>query len=153
MDNYQNLIVLQTFSKAWGLASARCGMAFASDEIIGYLNKIKYPYNINLLTQRFVSDQLDHEDRKNEWVKMLLLQRHILSEKLLELLFVEKIFPSDANFLLVKVPDPEGIYNFLMNRGIIVRKRNNLALCNGCLRITVGAEEENNQLINELKQL
>lgn len=153
LDNYPNLIVMQTFSKAWGLASVRCGMAFASEEITGYLNKVKYPYNVNMLTQKFVSEQLDHEDRKNKWVEMLLEQRDILTKELRSISFVEKIYPSDANFILVKVPDANDIYNKLVERGIIVRNRNNISLCMGCLRITVGMEEENNALINELKQL
>ena len=153
LDVFPNLIVLQTFSKAWGLASARCGMAFASEEITDFLNKVKYPYNINMLTQWFVNEHLNYEERKNEWVKVLIEQRGVLAEKLRELPFVEKIFPSDANFLLVRVPDPEGVYCRLMSKGIIVRKRNNLSLCGGCLRITVGTAEENNFLINELKQL
>ena len=153
LDTYPNLIILQTFSKAWGLASVRCGMAFASEEIIGYLNKVKYPYNINMLTQKFVSDQLDFEERKNEWVEMLINQRDILAENLSELSFVEKVYPSDANFLLVKMSDPEGVYDRLAKKGIIVRKRNNLSLCRGCLRITVGTAEQNKQLISELKKL
>jgi len=153
LDNYPNLVVLQTFSKAWGLASTRCGMAFASEEIIGYLNKVKYPYNINLLTQRFVSEQLDYEDRKKEWVEMLLIQRNVLAENLLALPMVEKLFPSEANFLLVKVADPEGVYDKLVAKGIIIRKRNNLPLCEGCLRISVGTADENKILINELKKL
>jgi len=153
LDDYPNLVVLQTFSKAWGLASVRCGMAFASEEITAYLNKVKYPYNINLLTQQFVSAQLAHTDRKDEWVGLLLKQRAVLAEQLGKLPFVEKIYPSDANFLLVRVADPEGIYNQLVNKGIIVRKRNNLSLCLGCLRITVGTTEENNLLINELKKI
>jgi histidinol-phosphate aminotransferase len=128
-------------------------MAFASEEIISYLNKVKYPYNINMLTQQFVYEQLDYIDRKNDWVKVILEQRELLVEKLRELPFVETIYPSDANFLLVRVPDPENIYNQLVQKGIIVRKRNNLSLCGGCLRITVGTLEENNLLINELKQL
>ena len=153
LNEYPNLIILQTFSKAWGLASVRCGMAFASEEIISYFNKVKYPYNINLLTQKFVSEQLDSENRKNEWVKMLIEQRVIFEKKLKEIPLVEKIYPSDANFLLVKVPDANGIYNKLVERGIIVRNRNNISLCLGCLRITIGAEEENEILINALKQL
>jgi len=153
LNEYPNLIILQTFSKAWGLASVRCGMAFASEEIISYFNKVKYPYNINLLTQKFVSEQLDSENRKNEWVKMLIEQRVIFEKKLKEIPLVEKIYPSDANFLLVKVPDANGIYNKLVERGIIVRNRNNISLCLGCLRITIGSEEENEILINALKQL
>jgi len=153
LDRYPQLIVLQTFSKAWGMAAARCGMAFASEEIIGYLNKIKYPYNINILTQRFVSEQIDLEERKNGWVGMLLQQRGFLTEQLAALPVVEKIYPSDANFLLVKVADANAVYNTLVNRGIIVRNRNNVSLCLGCLRITVGTEEENELLINALKQI
>ncbi|MDR2680834.1 MAG: histidinol-phosphate transaminase [Tannerella sp.] len=153
LDEYPGLIVLQTFSKAWGLASVRCGMAFASERITGYLNNVKYPYNINMLTQKFVSEQLEHEGRKNEWVKMLLEQRGIFAGKLAAIPLVEKINPSDANFLLVKVPDAKDIYNKLIDKGIVVRNRNNVSLCLGCLRITVGTAEENEILINALKQL
>lgn len=153
LDNYPNLIVMQTFSKAWGLASVRCGMAFASEAVIAYFNKVKYPYNVNLLTQQFVSEQIDREDRKNEWVRMLLEQRAVLADALRRLPVVEKIYPSDANFLLIKVPDANRLYQELVDRGIIVRNRNSISLCAGCLRITVGTEAENNALINELKQL
>jgi histidinol-phosphate aminotransferase len=153
LDEHPNMIVLQTFSKAWGLASVRCGMAFASEEITGFFNKVKYPYNINTLTQKFVNEQLDHEDRKKEWVGMLLEQRRLLAEKLGAVPFLERIYPSDANFLLVKVPDANDIYRKLVNRGVIIRNRNNISLCAGCLRITVGTAEENEILINELKQL
>jgi histidinol-phosphate aminotransferase len=152
LDNYPNIIVLQTFSKAWGLASVRCGMAFASAEIIRYFNKVKYPYNLNILTQNFVSEHLDNEVRKNEWVKMLLEQRTVLSNALQSLPYVEKIYPTDANFLLVKVPDANAVYQYLVNQGIIVRNRNTVSLCLGCLRITVGIKEENEILINELKR-
>ena len=153
LDKYPNMIVLQTFSKAWGLASVRCGMAFSSEEITGYFNNIKYPYNINILTQNFVSEQLDLESRKDEWVKILLEQRAIFENELKEISLVEKIYPSDANFLLVKVPDANKTYNKLVEKGVIVRNRNNISLCLGCLRITIGTAEENNTLINELKQL
>jgi histidinol-phosphate aminotransferase len=153
LDEHPGLIVLQTFSKAWGLASVRCGMAFASERIIGYLNNVKYPYNINMLTQKFVSEQLAHEDRKNEWVKMLLEQREVFAGKLAAIPLVERINPSDANFLLVKVPDANGIYNKLIARGVVVRNRNNVSLCLGCLRITIGTAEENEILINALKQI
>ena len=153
LDNNPNMIILQTFSKAWGLASVRCGMAFASEEIIGYLNKVKYPYNINMLTQKFVSEQLDYEGHKNEWVKAILEQRDIFEKKLRDIPLVEKIYPSEANFLLVKVPDADDIYNKLVNRSIVVRNRNNISLCLGCLRITIGKAEENEALINALKQL
>ena len=152
LDNYPNIIVLQTFSKAWGMASVRCGMAFASEEIIGYFNKVKYPYNINLLTQNFVSEQLDYEDRKNEWVRMLLEQRSYLEKELKKLSFVEKVYPTNANFLLVKVPDANDIYQYLVDKGIIVRNRNTVSLCQGGLRITVGTLKENQTLIAELQK-
>ncbi|MDR1730134.1 MAG: histidinol-phosphate transaminase [Prevotellaceae bacterium] len=153
LSNYPNIIILQTFSKAWGLASVRCGMAFASPEIITYFNKVKYPYNINLLTQNFVSEQLDHEARKNEWVKMLLEQRDYLEKELKKLPFVEKIYPTDANFLLVKVQDANAAYHELVSKGIIVRNRNQVSLCRGGLRITVGTAEENRTLIAELRKM
>jgi histidinol-phosphate aminotransferase len=153
LDNYPNLIVLQTFSKAWGLASVRCGMAFASEEIIGYFNKVKYPYNINLLTQNFVSEQLEHELRKKEWVTVLREQHTALAAQLNAIPWVEKIYPSDANFLLVKVPDANALYNELVACGIIVRNRNTISLCLGCVRITVGTEEENRILIEAMKKL
>ncbi|MDR1881767.1 MAG: histidinol-phosphate transaminase [Prevotella sp.] len=153
LDDHPNIIVLQTFSKAWGLASVRCGMAFASEEIIGYFNKVKYPYNINLLTQNFVSEQLNHEDRKNEWVAMLLTQRISLAGQLAAIPWVEKVYPSDANFLLVKVPDANATYQELVRRGIIVRNRHSISLCAGCLRITVGTERENETLIKELSTI
>ncbi len=153
LPNYPNIIVLQTFSKAWGLASVRCGMAFASEEIIAFFNKVKYPYNINLLTQRFVNEELDKQERKNEWVKMLLQQRDYLQKELKALPLVEKIYPSDANFLLVKVPDANAIYQSLVDKGIIVRNRNKVSLALGCLRITVGTKTENEILIKELKEL
>ena len=153
LNGYPNLIILQTFSKAWGLASARCGMAFASEEIIRYFNKVKYPYNINSLTQNFVIEQLDYENRKNEWVKMLIEQRNILKKNLSDIPLVKEIYPSDANFLLVKVPDANDTYNKLVEKGTIVRNRNTVSLCLGCLRITIGTAKENEILINALKQL
>ena len=153
LDHYPNLIVLQTFSKAWGLASVRCGMAFASEEIIGFFNKIKYPYNLNLLTQNFVSKQLDFEFQKKEWVEMIVNQRDQLASQLAALKQVENVFPSDANFLLVKVADAEAIYQQLVDRGIIVRNRNTVSLCLGCLRITVGTQTENTMLLRSLNHL
>lgn len=153
LDQYPNMVVLQTFSKAWGLASVRCGMAFASEVIVGYLNNVKYPYNLNLLTQQFVSEQLGHEQRKKEWVKLLIEQRHLLEKQLEAIPWVEKVYPSDANFLLVKVPDANRVYEQLVGKGIIVRNRNAISLCLGCLRITVGTQVENDTLLNELKKL
>ena len=153
LDNYPNLIVLQTFSKAWGLAAVRCGMAFASEEILSYFNKVKYPYNVNLLTQNFVEKELFYEERKKEWVKMLLDERDNLIQELKKLSIVKSVFPSDANFVLVKVTDAKFIYTALMNKGVIVRNRHSVQLCGNCLRITVGTQDENAVLIAELKKI
>lgn len=153
LDNMPNVIVLQTFSKAWGLASIRCGMAFASEEIIGYFNKVKYPYNINQLTQDYVLNELQQEERKTMWVNELIDERARLAKRLEEMPFVEKVYPSDANFLLVKVDDANAKYNNLMSRGVIVRNRHSVALCLNCLRITVGTPQENDILIDELGKM
>ena len=154
LDNYPNLIVLHTFSKAWGLASLRCGMAFASKEIIGYFNKVKYPYNISTLIQKTISNQLHSgNERKNQWVKEILNEREHLSATLQTLPIIEKVYPSDSNFLLVKVKNANGIYKNLVDKGIIVRNRHSVSLCGNCLRITVGKIEENDKLIDCLKML
>lgn len=150
LDKYPNLVILQTFSKAWGIAAIRLGMAFASPEIISLFNKVKYPYNINILTQNFVYSELDKVQLKEEWVKTILEQRAYLEKELQKIVFVEKIYPSDANFILVKVTDANTIYNKLVNQGIIIRNRNKISLCNECLRITIGTEDENNKLIDAL---
>nr|WP_297164876.1 histidinol-phosphate transaminase [uncultured Dysgonomonas sp.] len=153
LDKYPNLVILQTFSKAWGIAAVRLGMAFASPEIISLFNKVKYPYNINILTQNFVQSELDKIQLKEEWVKTLLAQRVYLVQELLKISFIEKIYPSDANFILVKVPNANNTYNKLVDQGIIIRNRNTVSLCNGCLRITIGTKEENNKLISALKSI
>ncbi len=151
LDNFPRLIVLQTFSKAWGLASVRCGMAFASEEIIGFFNKVKYPYNVNILTQNLVSEELDKEERKKEWVRMILNERDVLTKNLTSLNIVEKVYPSDANFVLAKVNNANAVYNFLVEKGIIVRNRHTVQLCGNCLRITIGTKEENETLIQTLQ--
>jgi histidinol-phosphate aminotransferase len=153
LDKYPNLIVLQTFSKAWGLAAVRLGMAFASTEIISLFNKVKYPYNINILTQDFVFKALDDEDEINEWVDILLKGRQYLKEELPKLPFVEHVYPTDANFILIRVSDANSIYQKLADKGVIVRNRNSVSLCAGCLRITVGTDKENKKLIEELQLL
>jgi histidinol-phosphate aminotransferase len=153
LDQYPNIIVLQTFSKAWGMAALRCGMAFASEEIIAFFNKVKYPYNVNLLTQEAVYKQVENAEQKNEWVKALLLERKKLIEALENLSVVKNIYPTDANFVLVQVTDANGIYKQLVEKGIIVRNRNTVTLCEGCLRITVGTPSENKQLLTALQQL
>jgi len=154
LDKYPNLIVLHTFSKAWGLASLRCGMAFASEEIIALFNKVKYPYNLSTLVQQTVLEQLSSGDSfKTGWVNQILMEREPLATALNALPMVEKVYPSDANFLLVKVNDANGIYKKLVDKGVIVRNRNSISLCGNCLRITVGTKEENSVLIDSLKLL
>lgn len=151
LSKYPNLVILQTFSKAWGSAAIRLGMAFASTEIIAILNKIKYPYNVNILTQKQAISALKSAAKVEEWVNILLAERKVLIEELNKFDSVERIFPTDANFVLVKVPDANAAYNHLVNKGIIVRNRNTVSLCLGCLRITVGTPEENKILLNELR--
>jgi len=151
LDKYPNLIVLHTFSKAWGLASLRCGMAFASQEIIALFNKVKYPYNLSTLIQQTILKQLYvGGEYKDEWVKQILSEREYLADTLKSLSIVEKVYPSDANFLLVKVNDANALYKKLIEKGVVVRNRNSVSLCGNCLRVTVGAKEENDFLIDVL---
>lgn len=149
---FPNLVILQTFSKAWGSAAIRLGMAFASLEIIAVLNKIKYPYNINILTQKQALKALQNAEQVKEWVKTLLAERIVLVEALQKFPFVQHIYPTDANFILVKVDDANAVYQYLVNKSIIVRNRNTVSLCLGCVRITVGTPEENKILLEELMQ-
>ncbi len=151
LNQFPNLIVLQTFSKAWGMASVRCGMAFASPAIIELFNKVKYPYNINLLTQQFVSERLDHIDDMKAQVKEILAERSRMAEELQKLDCVETVYPSEANFLLVKVDDANARYKKLVESGVIVRNRTTVQLCEGCLRITIGSQTENNQLLANIQ--
>lgn len=153
IEKYPNLIILQTFSKAWGLAAVRLGMAFASAEIIKLFNKVKYPYNVNILTQNFVGDELDKLELRKQWIVTLLEGRNYLINELPKLPFVEKIYPTDANFILVKVEDANSLYKQLADKGVIVRNRNSVSLCAGCLRITVGTDKENEMLIKTLRTL
>jgi len=151
LTEFPNLIILQTFSKAWGMAAIRLGMAFATEEIIGLFNKVKYPYNINLLTQTFVGESVLKEKAKQETVQMLVGQRAFLKDALLVFPFIKQVYPSDANFLLVKVEDANGLYDYLINRGIVIRNRTKLSLCKNAVRITVGTPEENEALLEALK--
>lgn len=149
---FPNLVILQTLSKAWGLAALRLGMAFASEEIISVFNKIKPPYNINQATQDLVLKALDNVDIVNEWIKATVVERDALAQELLKIKQVESITPSDANFILVKLQEPRELYNFLVNQGIIVRDRSKVELCEGCLRITVGTSEENVKVLAAINQ-
>ena len=151
LKEYPNLVVMQTFSKAWGLAALRLGMIFASKEIVNILNKIKPPYNINQATQELALKALDNLEDVNTMIRETIRLREELVKELVATACVQTVYPSDANFLLVKVTDANAIYAFLRERGIIVRNRNNVLLCEGCLRITVGTEKENTDLISALR--
>jgi len=151
LTEYANLVVLQTLSKAWGLAGLRIGMAFASEEIIEVMNKVKPPYNVNEASQQLALQALTNIDQVNSWIKEILIQRDRLVLGLKDFDFVVDIYPSDANFILVKTTDPKGIYDFLVQKGIIVRDRSKVELCEGCLRITVGTPDENNILLQTLQ--
>lgn len=153
LEKFPHLVVLQTFSKAWGLAGLRLGMCFASEEIIHILNKIKYPYNVNIRTQDLALDAIENVYKKDIWVDEILTQRDKLVKALKSLKIVDKVFPSDANFVLVRVKDAPNTYQYLMDNKIIVRDRSRVALCYNCLRITVGTPEENDKLVKALKDL
>lgn len=153
LAEYPNLVVLQTLSKAWGLAGLRLGMAFAGKDIISVCNKIKPPYNIGQATQDLVLDALDRLEDVNEMIRILVKERDIMAEQLSSVAVVEQVYPSDANFLLVKVKDAKAVYAALLDKGIVVRDRSNVQLCEGCLRITVGSPAENEALINSLNSL
>ncbi|MGZ8541950.1 MAG: histidinol-phosphate transaminase [Chitinophagaceae bacterium] len=150
LKEYPNLVILQTFSKAWGLAALRLGMAFASEEIIELLNKIKPPYNINQATQDFALEALQELGQVNDMIKEIVAMREELGKVFQRMPLVEKVYPSDANFLLVKVKDAVDIYEYLLNQGIVVRDRSKVQLCEQCLRITIGTEQENTLLVDAL---
>lgn len=150
VKNYPNLIVMQTFSKAWGLAGIRLGMAFADAGIIQYFNKVKPPYNVNQLTQGAALKALQDADTQVKWVNTLLSERKGLEQQLEKFSFVKKVFPSDANFIMAQVDQPIALYQFLVQRGIIVRDRSKVPLCDGCLRFTVGRPDENQALLAAL---
>ena len=152
LNEFPNLVILQTLSKAWGLAALRLGMAFSSKEIIAVFNKIKPPYNINQATQDLVLEALGNVEQVNTWIKDTVAEREKLVEALATIEQIHHITPSDANFILAKLVEPRELYNFLVNQGIIVRDRSKVELCEGCLRITVGTADENVKLIEAIKQ-
>lgn len=152
LPTHPNLIILQTMSKAWGSAAIRLGMAFASKEIIAIYNKVKYPYNVNQLTQQQAIEMLKDPFEVDKTVKVLLQERSRLMQAFLELPICEKIYPTDANFFLTRVTDANKIYNYLVDRGVIVRNRSRIQLCQNCLRITIGTRSENNELLSALRQ-
>ncbi|HEX4374421.1 MAG TPA: histidinol-phosphate transaminase [Puia sp.] len=152
LSDYPNLVVMQTLSKAWGLAGLRLGMAFASEAIIDVYNKVKPPYNISQSSQELVLKALENVDEVNEMIRAIVAMREELIKSLKELNIVQEIFPSEANFLLIKFVDPKAVYAYLLGKEIVVRDRSKVELCEGCLRITVGTEQENKELITALQQ-
>ena len=150
---HPNLIVLNTMSKAWGCAAIRLGMAFASKEIIDIFNKVKYPYNVNLLTQRQAIEALKDPFEVDKWVRILLLERTRVMDAFRLLPICEVVFPTEANFFLARMKDAQRTYDYLVDQGIIVRNRSRIQLCNNCLRITIGTKTENNALIAALRQM
>jgi histidinol-phosphate aminotransferase len=152
LADYPNLVVLQTMSKAWGLAGLRLGMAFASAAIIDVYNKVKPPYNISQASQELALKALEETEQVNDMIRSLVTMRDQLATILAGLPLVKKVYPSDANFLLVKVTDAPAIYQYLLKEGIVVRDRSKVDLCEGCLRITVGTEQENKNLIAALQE-
>ena len=151
LDIYPNLVVLNTFSKAWASAAIRLGMAFASEEVIGLFNRVKYPYNVNLLTQERASAVLDDYEHVEGWMNQIKREREHVLPALSELPIVLKVFPTDANFVLVRVTDANSIYRYLIDLGIVVRNRHRVQLCQDCLRITIGTRQENNELLGALR--
>lgn len=151
LDCYPNLIVLNTFSKAWASAAIRLGMAFASEEIIALFNKVKYPYNVNMLTQEKALALLDDMASVDGWLAQIRREREHVLPALQELPVVLKVFPTDANFVLVRVTDADSIYRYLIENGVVVRNRHRVQLCQDCLRITIGTRQENNELLGALR--
>ncbi len=152
LNDYPNLVVMQTLSKAWGLAGLRLGMAFASEEIIRVYNKVKPPYNISEAVQELVLEALDHVEDVNAMIRELVHQRLRLEQELLQVPIVQRIYPSDSNFLLVQVQDARAVYEWLLTQKIVVRDRSKVILCDNCIRITVGTESENSELLDALLQ-
>lgn len=152
INNFPNLVVLQTFSKAWGLAGLRVGLAFANEEIIKLFNKVKPPYNISQIAQQAILEALKNAARVEKTVAEIIAEREKLIKNLQGFSFVTKIYPTDANFILIKTIDAEKIYRFLLDEKIVVRNRNNVELCAGCLRITIGTPAENVELLEALKR-
>lgn len=151
LKSHPNLIVLNTMSKAWGCAGLRLGMAYASREIVDIYNKVKYPYNVNILTQQKALEMLKDPFQVDSWVHTLRMERDRVIEAFKLLPVCEEVYPTDANFFLARMTDATGIYNYLVDNGIIVRNRTNVTLCHNCLRITIGTRSENAQLLGALR--
>ena len=152
INTFSNLVILQTFSKSKAMAGVRLGMAIAQKDIVNILNKIKYPYNVNILTQKFALESIENTDDNSDWIKDILNERKKMAAELEGLTFIEKVYHSDANFLLVKVNSHKEVFDYLLKKKIVVRDRSKQKLCERCLRITIGNENENSALINALKE-
>lgn len=152
LAQYPNLIVLNTFSKAWASAGIRLGMAYASTEIISLFNKVKYPYNVNVLTQQQALTVLRKRYDVDKWVASIMAERAHVMAAFADLSFCRQVYPTNANFFLARVDDADRVYNYLVRRGIIVRNRSRVALCDNCLRVTIGTQKENTQLMAALRQ-
>ncbi len=152
LDKYPNLIVLNTFSKAWGSAAIRLGMAFAGKKIIDLFNKVKYPYNVNLLTQEQALKILKQRFEIGGWIRLINQERTRMISAFMDLPICERVYPTNANFFLAKMTDAPTIYNYLVDKGIIVRNRHRVELCANCLRITIGNKSENDELLAALRQ-
>ena len=151
LGKYPNLIVLNTMSKAWGCAAIRLGMAFAQKAIVDVFNKVKYPYNVNMLTQKQALEALKDPFEVDKWVKIILLERSRMIEAFNLLPSCKKVYPTDANFFLALFDDAQAVYDYLKEKGIIVRNRTRITLCEDCLRITIGSKSENNELLAALR--
>lgn len=152
LAKFPNIVVLNTMSKAWGCAGIRLGMAFAQKDIIDVFNKVKYPYNINVLTQRYAMDALKDSFRVEKWINTIVEERGRMVTAFRALPVCRKIYPTDANFFLAKMDDAQAIYDYLARKGIIVRNRTNVCMCENCLRVTIGTKSENNELLAALRQ-
>ena len=151
LDEYDNLILLRTLSKAWGMAGIRVGLALGNVEIMAFMNKVKYPYNVNILSQEKAMEMLSNSEDKDAWVRLILEEKERLVDAFRGLDFILEVFPSDANFLQVRVEDADALYTYLLKQGVIVRNRSSLPLCQGCLRITIGTNKENTLLLEKMQ--
>lgn len=153
LNKFDNILVLNTMSKAWGCAAIRLGMAFASEEIIALMNKVKYPYNVNLLSQQHALTALEHKIEVEKWVTILLQERSRMIKAFCDLPICEEVYPTDANFFLARMTDAQAIYDYLVDKGIIVRNRTRITLCHNCLRVTIGSKTENQELLAALRNI
>jgi histidinol-phosphate aminotransferase len=152
LKHYENLVVIKTFSKVWGMADARIGMLYASEKIIGYMNVIKMPYNVNQHSQHLAMEALQNIAQKEAYAKTLIAGKNYLYVELQTISYIQKVYPSDANFIVIKTADANALYSYLIDNHIVVRNRDKAPLMKGCLRISVGTQEENERLVEVLRE-